>query len=158
MYATIADIAQIPDGAHRLEQVGTGTKAVLAFWETEQDAKEASDQVYEVEDSWTGPSVDDAPVTCVLLHFDGPVSQARWDAGKYAHEHRIKPLLRGFDGYVRGYTLVDAVKRSLVVVGLGTSFEKTEEIGKAVNSMELLPEEDPATLQGCDRMELYRVN
>ncbi|WP_285750748.1 hypothetical protein [Lentzea sp. NBRC 105346] len=157
MFATIKDIAQIPDGAHRLQQVGTGDRTILAFWATEQDAKEASDQVYEVEDTITGPSAGGPRVCCTLVFMDGPLSQERWDAGAFAHERRIKPFLEGYDGYVDGCVLVDKVKRSAVAVGFATSFEKADEIGKAVNSMELVPGEDPALLTGPDRIELYRV-
>jgi hypothetical protein len=157
MYATIADIAQIPDGAYRLEQVGTGEKAVLAFWDTEKEARDAAGEYYVVHEAWTGPSVNDRPVTCAFVHLDGPMTQERWDAGEYAHKKRIRPLLETFEGYVRGYTLVDWEKRSVVAVGFANSFDKADEIGTAVNSMELLPDEDPALLQGHDRFALYQV-
>lgn len=158
-------------GIYLLEQVDHGRGTMLTLWDTEEDARRASertaaqlgprpleletDEVYEVTGDHVG--LDDRPGAAATLWLDGPLSQARVDAARFAGRERIAPALAPLPGPVRALELWQAHTRSMVVVLLATSPDTLQEIHRTVMSTELLPGEDPALLTGHDRMEEHLV-
>ena len=152
MFAKIEHTDQIPTDAavaHLMTEIGTGRQVVLSLHD---DGGE-----YTVHDRWTGPADGQEPAAVSLVHFDGPLSAARKAAGTRGFEERIKPALRELPGYV-GTIVLAGPGDSLVVVGMATSLEALEAAGVAINSTELLPDEDPALLTGPDRFFAHRVD
>jgi len=152
MFARIEHTDQIPTDAavaHLMTEIGTGRQVVLSLHD---DGGE-----YTVQDRWDGPADGQEPAAVSLVHFDGPLSEARKAAGTRGFEERIRPALREVPGYV-GMIVLAGPDDSLVVVGMATSLEALEAAGVAVNSTELLPDEDPALLTGPDRFSAHRVD
>ncbi|MCS7476189.1 hypothetical protein ACFFQW_05410 [Umezawaea endophytica] len=152
MFAKIEHTDQIPSGAavaHLMTEIGTGRQVVLSLHD---DGGE-----FTVLDRWSGAAGDQEPAAVSLVHFDGPMSEARKAAGERGFEERIKPALREVPGYVGGIVL-SGPGDSVVVVGMATSLEALEAGGVAVNSTDLLPDEDPALLTGPDRFVAHRVD
>jgi hypothetical protein len=152
MFAKIEHTDQIPTDAavaYLMTEIGTGRQVVLSLHDDGGD--------YTVQDQWSGPSGAEEPGAVSLIHFDGPLSEARQAAATRGFEERIKPALLRVPGHV-GTMLLAGPGDSFVVVGLATSVEALEAGGTAVNSTELLPDEDPALLTGPDRFFAHRVD
>ena len=161
-------------GLYALRQVDDDRAAtLLTLWDTEEDARRASertaaqlgarpmeldfDEVYEVEDDWHGASADEAPTAAQLISFDGPISQERADAARFASRERISPLMATFPGAVRAIALWHSATRSMVVLSLATSLQALDEGNKVIMSSELLPGENPELLSDPDRLTVNRV-
>jgi hypothetical protein len=153
MFAKIEHTDQIPTDAataYAMTEVGTGQTVVLTL--------SPSDGEYTVVEQWSGPSSAEEPGAATLNHFEGPISDARRQAGDYGFHNRVKPALEQVPGYVGGMLLNRASDGSQLVFGLATTMEALEACGKAVVSTTLLPGEDPALLTGPDRVVVHRVN
>ena len=153
MFARIEHTDQIPTDAtvaHLMTEIGTGRQVVLSLHDD-------GGGEYTVRDPWTGPAGGQEPAAVSLVHFDGPLSAARKAAGTRGFEERIKPALAQVPGHV-GTILLAGPADSFVVVAMATSLEALEAGGVAVNSTELLPDEDPALLTGPDRFFAHRVD
>jgi len=151
MFAKIEHTDQIPGDAavaHLMTEIGTGRHVVVSLHDDGGD--------YTVQDHWSGSAADEEPSAVSLVHFDGPLSEARQTAAARAFEERIKPALAQVPGHV-GTILLAGPADSFVVVAMATSLEALEAGGVAVNSTELLPDEDPALLTGPDRFFVHRV-
>ncbi|MEO6087289.1 MAG: hypothetical protein ABIQ18_29670 [Umezawaea sp.] len=152
MFAKIEHTDQIPTDAavaYLMTEIGTGRQVVLSLHDDDGD--------YTVQDHWSGPAGAEEPGAVTLVHFDGPLSEARKAAATRAFEERIKPALLRVPGHV-GTMMLTGPGDSVIVVGLATSVEALEAGGTAVNSTELLPDEDPALLTGPDRFSALRVD
>jgi hypothetical protein len=152
MFAKIEHTDQIPTDAavaHLMTEIGTGRQVVLSLHD--------DDGAFTVLDHWSGPAADQEPGAVSLVHFDGPLSEARKAAGERGFEERIKPALREVPGYI-GTMALSGPGDSMVVVGLATSLEALEAAGVAIDSTELLSDEDPALLTGPDRFFAHRVD
>jgi hypothetical protein len=151
MYAKIEHTDQIPSdaaGAYLMTEIATGRSVLVSLWE---DAGS-----YRVQDRWDGMAAKEEPGAASILYFDGPLSDARRAAGERGFAARVKPALVQVPGYVGGITL-EGDDGSIVVIGLATTLAALEAGGVAVNSTELLPDEDPALLTGPDRVVVHRV-
>jgi heme-degrading monooxygenase HmoA len=153
-------------GLYMLEQIGTGWGTMLTLWQTREDAVLASknseearhsDDVYEVEDDWSGMAAGEPAQVANAVYFDGPLSPARVAAARRGLQERIRPALAQVPGLVRGVFLWHPDEAKAVTISLAVSVEALEAAGRAVNSTELLPGEDPALLTGPDRIETHRV-
>jgi hypothetical protein len=136
-------------GGYLLEQVGHPTALALSLWK--------DGAALEVVDDWPGPAAGTEPTVALLLSFDGPLSPAAYDAAQFAARERVQPALTGVPGLVRLLALWQPDTRSVTVVQLAVSMDALEDAGRAVNSTELLPGEDPALLPGPDRAVAYRI-
>ena len=136
-------------GGYVLGQLGHDRLTVVTFSEVRGG--------FEVEDDWTGHDPDAPARAAVVLWFDGPLADPVLKAAKYAGQHRLEPALRATPGTVRGWALLDPVRRALCVINLVTSVDALDALAHAVNDTELLPGEDPALLPGPDRAETSRV-
>jgi hypothetical protein len=151
MFAKIEHTDQIPSDAavaYLMTEIGTGRQVVLSLHDDDGD--------YTVQDHWSGPAGGEEPTAATLVHFDGPLSEARQAAATRAFEDRIRPALTRLPGHV-ATILLAGPGDSFVVAALATSLEALEAGGVAVNSTELLPDEDPALLTGPDRFSVHRV-
>lgn len=153
----IPDIETHPGFAGRyvLEQLGTGWGTVLTLWQ--RPSMEPADDMYEVEDDIAGMAAGEPPQAAAAVYFDGPLSPARVAAARYGFQERIRPVLEKVPGLVRIVLLWHPQEAKAASFSLATSLEAVEEGGRAVNSTELLPGEDPALLTGPDRFEIHRV-
>jgi hypothetical protein len=152
MFAKIEHADQIPTDAavaYLMTEIGTGRKVVLSLHDDAGD--------YTVQDQWSGPASAEEPGAVTLVHFDGPLSEARKAAATRGFEERIMPALLRVPGHI-GTMLLAGPGDAVVVVGLATTVEALEAGGIAVNSTELLPGEDPALLTGPDRFAAHRVD
>ena len=152
MFAKIEHTDQIPTDAvvaYLMTEIGSGRHVVLSLHDDGGD--------YTVQDDWSGPAGAEEPAAVSLVHFDGPMSEARKAAATRGFEERIKPALRQVPGHI-GTMLLSGPGDSAVVVGLAISLEALEAAGVAVNSTDLLPDEDPALLTGPDRFSVHRVD
>ena len=152
MFAKIEHTDQIPSDAavaHLMTEIGSGRHVVLSLHDDGGD--------YAVQDHWSGPASGEEPAAVSLVHFDGPLSEARQTAAARAFEERIKPALARVPGHVETILLAGPGD-SFTVVALATSLEALEAGGVAVDSTELLPDEDPALLTGPDRFVVHRVD
>jgi hypothetical protein len=144
-------------GYYLFDQIGTGRASMLTLWHRREDAEPPTGDLYEVEDDWPGTAAGERPAAAGVVYFDGPLSDARVAAGRRAHADRLRPALRDLPGLVRTISLWHADERKVAVVSLATSLDHLEAGGRAVNSTELLPGEDPALLPGPDRVDIHRV-
>ncbi len=95
-----------------------------------------------------------------LIYFDGPRSAALIEANERAGRDRIMPAMAAHpqlaDQLVANYALRQPDGGEVVIV-----ITKTEEALRAgqqlIDTMDLLPGEDPALLPGPDRVETYEV-
>lgn len=140
-------------GGYLLEQVGHPATLALSLWSDRGDR--GGD--LEIVDDWSGKAAGAEPTVALVLTFDGPLSPAAYDAARFAARERVLPALAQVDGLVRMYALWDPATRSATAVHLAVSMDALEEAGRAVNSTELLPGEDPALLPGPDRAVAYRI-
>lgn len=139
-----------------LERFGLGQRVQIALWDTPPAAVDPKD-LYEVEAEWTGLAADTRPGAASLLHFDGPRSPALVEAARRAGRDRIQPFAATLPELCRGYSLWQPDTGGSVVVSFAVTLPGLEAMGVAINSMELLPDEDPALLPGPDRFEVFRV-
>jgi hypothetical protein len=152
MFAKIEHTDQIPTDAavaYLMTEIGTGRRVVLSLNDSAGD--------YTVQDDWSGPAGGQEPGAMSLVHFDGPLSEARKAAASRSFDERIKPALAEVPGYV-GTVVLAGPGDSVVVAGLATSVDALEAAAVALNSTELLPDEDPALLTGPDRFFAHRVD
>ena len=156
-----------------MKQIGWGRGTMLSLWATQADADNASartadfrgprpfaldaDAVYQVVDHWSGSGADQAPAAASIVHFDGPVSDARLDAARRAVRERIQPVLTCVPGIIRTMTLWQPDERSLAEVAFAISIDALDDASRAVNATSLLAGEDPALLTGPDRVVPYHV-
>jgi hypothetical protein len=140
-------------------QLGHDRMTVVTFSETRFSETRFSETsgAFEAEDEWTGHDPDAPAQAAVVLWFDGPLADPALKAAKYAGQHRLEPAIRATPGTVRGWALLDPVRRALCVINLVTSVDALDALAQAANNTELLPGEDPALLPGPDRVETYRV-
>jgi hypothetical protein len=158
-------------GMSAFRQVDSVRATLLTLWDSAENARRASertaaqlgpvgmeidlDEIFEVDDDWRGSDGDQPPRAASLHWFDRPLSQDRLDAARFAGRERIAPMMAEFPGTVRALSLWQPTTRQLAVAVFATSLEALEAGGRAVLSMELLPDEDPALLSGPDQ---YTVN
>ncbi|MGW6932722.1 hypothetical protein ACWGE0_21885 [Lentzea sp. NPDC054927] len=92
-----------------------------------------------------------------LIYFDRPRDPEQLAAADFATEQRIKPAVASVPGNIRTYVLrrPDGAE---VVVTLAETEQALADNQKAIMSTTLLPGEDPALLQGPDRVETYPVH
>ena len=158
MFARMARESTV-DGASdvvRLRALAAEGEVLLTLWDSREGA-EGAGRWYEVEDDRPLADAGSAPQTAGVYYFDGPMSQAHRDAAQAANTRRIHPAMADHPGGVRVLTLWQPDERALVVVVLTTSLAALEDAQRKVQSMELLPDEDPALLPGPSRVEVYRV-
>lgn len=169
----VETVAGHPGFAGLYQLTDSDTATLLTLWQTEEDARRASertaaqlgprpltlvtDDVYEVTATWGGTAEGEPAGAAVVMHFDGPVSQERLDAAEFAGRERIEPALRTVTGLVGGYLLWHAERRAQVMCTLATSNEALGRMEQTVMSTELLPGEDPDLLPGPDRLALHQV-
>ncbi|MDQ2748139.1 MAG: hypothetical protein ABI775_02710 [Pseudonocardiales bacterium] len=95
-----------------------------------------------------------------LTYFDGPRSAELVAAGERAGRERVQPAIAAHpelaDQLVASYAFRQPDGGEVIVV-----ITKTEQALRAgrefIDSMDLLPGEDPALLPGPDRVEFYEV-
>jgi len=160
-------------GLYLFDQIGIGRRIILTLWHTRDEAVGASartrtelgprpfelevDEIYEVIDDWPGPAAAEPAGAASFMQFETPMSQARFDAGQRAAKERIQPAVATVPGAIRALTLWDAERRALVVFAFATSMGALDAAGRAANSTELLPGEDPALLTGPTRFDVCTV-
>lgn len=160
-------------GLYMMEQLGLGSGTLLTLWQTRQDADLVpertemtlgprpftlhTDDVYEVEEDWSGPAAAERPEAASIAYFDGPLSPARAAAIRQAARSRIGPVLADQPGLVRALALWHPEERKAAVSCLATSIAALEAGLRTVNSTELLPGEDPVLLTGPDRNDMHRI-
>ncbi|MFP5317892.1 MAG: hypothetical protein ACLGI2_06300 [Acidimicrobiia bacterium] len=161
-------------GIHLMLQIGTRQGLNVTLWDTEENAVAASDrtaaamgprpfplatdEVYDVLDSLDGPAAMADATVCQATWFDGPRSAAQNEALRRGGQERIAPAIRDTPGLVRTYVLCHPADSAIVVLTLAMSVETLERIADAVFGTTLLPGEDPALLDGPDRVDIYRVH
>lgn len=154
-----------------LRQLETGRGMSVSLWASEPDAGalehrltpiigappvNRTDETYRVLEDSAGPASEVAPAVASLLHFDGPIGQARFDAGRRAHRDRIGPAIARVPGHVRTLVLWQPDEAAILVLALAESFDALEAGQRAVLATELRPGEDPALLSTPDRAETWR--
>ena len=153
----------------RDDQAGT----MLTLWHTREDAELASersravagprpvellaDDVYQVEDDWSGAAVDRPAGAALVGYFDGPLSPERVAAARRRGREKINPALRQVAGMVRSLVLWHPADRKFAVVHLATDAGVLHEIAATVTSVPVAQDEDPALLTGPDRVDLQQV-
>jgi hypothetical protein len=151
----------------------TGAGTLLTLWHHEEDARRASertaaqlgprpmalasDDVFEVAETWTGLAAAEPAGAAAVLRFDGPLSQERVEAMTFAGRERITPATADLPGNVGGYVLWHPGRRAQVVVVLATSVEALRHHDDTVMSTELLPGEDATLLPQPDGMTSHLV-
>lgn len=161
-------------GIYALNALGTVTGHLISFWDTAEDATEASDRtrarmgqappvtltsdrVLTVKDAWAGAAAGETPQVASVMFIDGPCSDARLAAGQRAHHQRILPAVRGVPGIVGGWALVDEEHSAVRIIALATSLDALAAASDAVMATELLPGEDPALLSAPDRVDACHI-
>ena len=150
-----------------------GGGSMVSLWQTREDAELAPersaairgprpfeltrDEIYQVDADQPGPAAGEQPVVAFLGEFDGPLSQARVDAARFAGTERLAPVITAVPGLIRALVLWHPTERAMAVLHLATSEEALRALGEAVMSSELLPGEDPELLPGPDRITQLRV-
>ncbi|MEV4516890.1 hypothetical protein AB0K00_49045 [Dactylosporangium sp. NPDC049525] len=104
-----------------------------------------------------GPAGGTTPAAAHLLHFDGPATDAAFAAADFAYRERIAPTFRAAPGAVRNLVLFDPERRATVVVSMAVDLAALDAIGRAANSLDLLPGEDMALLPGPDHVSFHPV-
>ncbi|MFE9642716.1 hypothetical protein ACFYO0_00860 [Streptomyces sp. NPDC006365] len=157
----------VADG-YVLEEVGRSRTTVVSLWPTQAGARAAAaagvlgatvvrDEVYQVEEDIPGPAAADEPGAAALLDFDGPQGPARIAAARRAFHNRLGPVLRQTPGLVRVLVLWQPETCAHVVLTIAVSLPALADIGKAVDTTQLLPGEDPALLPGPDRAAINQI-
>jgi hypothetical protein len=160
------------DGVLLQQQVGSQKGMFVSFWATLDELRSMerelgervgpppfpsdTDDAYEVVDQAVGPDAASPPAFAWAGYFEG-LSEAQMAAHDRAGRERIKSLVEQLPGVVVTYSLRTLQGDTALELVLCTSIEATEAGNRAINSMELLPEEDPGLLTGPDRVEIYRV-
>jgi hypothetical protein len=160
-------------GVFLMEQLGGPGSTGLSLWETEEDARLApersaavrgprpvtleTDQVYEVQHTWSGPDAGRPPRAAVVLYFDGPMAPPVIEASIRGGRERVLPVISKVPGIVGGFQLWQPEDRALTIVNLAVSLDALDDAARAVNSTTLLPGEDPALLPGPDRAVVHLV-
>lgn len=153
------------------DEVGRSRMTVLSLWPSAEAASSARaalapaaggtvvrDEVYEVlHDIAGGAPAGARPAAAALLDFDGPISHAVFAAAERGFHDRIRPLLAGLTGCIRGIVLWQPDTGAQVVVNVTDSLEALGASERAINSAPLLPGEDPALLPGPDRVSVQTV-
>jgi hypothetical protein len=157
-----------PAGFCVLGEFGGREGAAVSFWPTRADAERASARsidggplpldvtVSEVVDSHLGRAAGEPALVAQLMVFDAPRSQAQADAADRAGRERLWPATRDIPGLVAVHVLRDD-GNGVVVLSLATGVEVLEAAQRAIQSTELLPDEDPALLSDPDRVQVHRV-
>lgn len=140
-------------GGYLLERLGDGRHSAIAFWSVPAERPDR----FEVQVDADGAAAGRTGQALAVNYFDGPLSPARLAAGRFGYEARIAPALAAVPGLVRSLQLWQPVSAALCVVTVAVDLDALEDVGRAVNSTELLPGEDPALLTGPDRFEIHRV-
>ena len=160
-------------GVHLLMQIGTRQGLALTLWNSRADAEAAPertqavlgprpfslamDEVYDIVQVAPGTAAPEQATVGKVSWFDGPRSAVENEAARRAGDERIRPAVENVPGFVMTYVLVRPEDSALVIVELATSTEVLDRMADAVFSTSLLPGEDPALLNGPDRVELYRL-
>jgi hypothetical protein len=157
MHATLTGPDRRTGHLARYDLVGLGIagQRCLTLWAADADARSgvSPDEVYEVEHD---SGHRGGPVRAgALARFFGPISPVRQAANHFGFQARIRPVLDHAPGLVRYLMLWQPATRSAVGVSLADSVESLQAIGVAVNSTELLPDEDPALITGPDRVDIF---
>lgn len=153
------------------DEVGRSRMTVVSFWPSAEAASSARaalapavggsvvrDEVYEVlHDVAGGAPAGARPVAAALLDFTGPISPAVFEAAERGFRDRIRPLLTGLTGCIRGLVLWQPDTGAQLVVNVTDSLEALGAGERAINSAPLLPGEDPALLPGPDRVSIQTV-
>jgi hypothetical protein len=92
-----------------------------------------------------------------VVTFAAPITDEMRAAADYAGRNRIEPFAAGLPGALGVLVLWDDARRVMKAVSMATDLDRLGEIGHALNSMELLPDEDPALLPQVDRVDVFRV-
>jgi len=134
-----------------MTHVAGGEHTVLTLW---NDAESAGDGCYEVihQDFRSG-----AHGAANIIHFATPISDETRAAAEFAGEHRLTPYARTLDGVGGVVVLWDDRRRAMKAVSFATDLDRLSAVGAALNSMELLPGEDPALLPVVDHVDVFRV-
>lgn len=140
-------------GGYQLERLGDGRRTALAFW----SGGPARPGCYVVESDLAGMDAGSAGGAMAVGFFDGPLSPARLAAGRFGYQARIAPALAAVPGLVRAVQLWQPTAGAVCVITVAVDLAALEAVGRAVNSTELLPGEEPALLTGPDRFEIHRV-
>jgi hypothetical protein len=153
MYATFdTHTTDQPAEAFVLRRLGDGRTSALALWATTTDPA-----AYHVDDDLAGSAAGQPASAATVIWFDGPISPARRAAGRFGFRERIAPAMAGTPGHVRTLVLWREQDAAGCVVVLATDLDALDAVGRAVNSTQLLPGEDPALLTGPDRFEVHHV-
>ncbi|HEY3208961.1 MAG TPA: hypothetical protein VGL18_04110 [Actinomycetota bacterium] len=160
------------EGVLLQRQVGSQKGMFVSFWATLDELRSMgrelgqrvgpppfpsdTDDAYEVVDQAVGPDAASPPAFAWAGYFER-LSEAQMAAHDRAGRERIKPLVEQLPGVVATYSLRTPQGDTALELVLCTSIEAIEAWNRAINSMELLPEEDPGLLTGPDRVEIYRV-
>jgi len=160
------------EGVLLQQQVGSQKGMFVSFWATMDELRSMegelgervgpppfpsdTDEAYEVVDRAVGPDAASPPAFAWAGYFER-LSEAQMAAHDRASRERIKPLVEQLPGVVATYSLRTLQGDTALELVLCTSIEAIEAGNRAINSMELLPEEDPGLLTGPDRVEIYRV-
>ena len=160
------------EGVLLQQQVGSQKGMFVSFWATLDELRSMerelgervgpppfpseTDDAYEVIDQAVGPDAVSPPAFAWAGYFEG-LSEAQMAAHDRAGRDRIKPLVEQLPSVVVTSSLRTLQGDTALELVLCTSIEAIEAGNRAINSMELLPEEDPGLLTGPDRIEIYRV-
>lgn len=159
---------QQPVATCTLAQLAGLSGAVVTFWTSREEAESAADRrvsgpvtwqdsgCYEVVAMQDGVAAGQSPSYAQLTWFDGPRSPAQVAADDRAGRERIWSAVRDVAGSV-GAWILRADGLGMVAIGLATNVETFEAIQQAIMATELLPGEDPALLNGPDRVDIHRV-
>jgi hypothetical protein len=160
------------EGVLLQQQVGSQKGMFVSFWATLDELRSMerelgervgpppfpsdTNDAYEVVDQAEGPDAASPPAFAWAGYFER-LSEAQMAAHDRAGPERIKPLVEQLPSVVVTYSLRTLQGDTALELVLCTSIEAIEAGNRAINSMELLPEEDPGLLTGPDRVEIYRV-
>lgn len=92
-----------------------------------------------------------------VISFAAPITDEVRAAADFAGANRIEPFAATLDGALGVLVLWNAERRLMKAVSFATDLDRLEAIGRALNSMELLPEEDPALLPQVERVDVFHV-
>ena len=153
MYATFdSHTTDQPAEVFVLRRLGDGRTSALALRATTTDPA-----AYLVDDDLAGPAAGQPASAATVIWFDGPISPARREAGRFGFRERIAPAMTGTPGHIRTFVLWRERDAACCVVVLATDLDTLEAVGRAVNATRLLPDEDKALLTGPDRFEVHHV-
>jgi len=115
-----------------------------------------TDTTYRAVHVGVGPEAAVEPAFGWAGYFDG-LSQAQMVAHDRAGRDRIEPVADQLPGLVAVYSLRTLTNEGALELVFSTSIEAIEAGNRTINTMDLLPDKDPALLVGPSRAEVYRV-